>query len=53
MQVKDPYVFDGEHAIGLHAMQGNRASNRGEAEGSWLLSSCGWNLAYILKLRLG
>ena len=25
-----PYVFDWENAIALHAMQGNRASSRGE-----------------------
>ena len=44
MQVKDPYVFDGEHAIGLHAMQGNRASSCGEEEVSWFFSSCGGNV---------
>ena len=27
---KAPPVFDGEHEIALHAMQGNRASSRGE-----------------------
>ena len=32
MQVKAPYVFDGEHRIALHAMQGNRASSHGEGE---------------------
>ena len=33
-------VFDWENAIALHAMQGNRASSRGEGEVSWDLSSC-------------
>ena len=31
-QVKAPYMFDGEHRNALHAMQGNRASSRGEGE---------------------
>ena len=35
------YVFDWENAIALHAMQGNRASSRGEVEVSWVFSSCG------------
>ena len=26
-QIQDPYVFDWENAIALHAMQGNRASS--------------------------
>ena len=34
-QVEDPYMFDWENAIALHAMQGNRASSRGEGEVSW------------------
>ena len=45
-----PYVFDWEIAIDLHAMQGNRASSRGEGEVSWVLSSCGRHLGYILEL---
>ena len=32
-------VFDWENAIALHAMQGNRASSRGEGEISWVFSS--------------
>ena len=27
-----PYVFDWENAVALHAVQGNRASSRGEGE---------------------
>ena len=29
-------MFDWEYAIALHAMQGNRASSRGEGEVSWV-----------------
>ena len=46
-------MFDWENAIALHAMQGNRASSRGEGEVSWVFSSCGGNLGYILELRRG
>ena len=31
-QIEAPYVFDWENAIALHAMQGNRASSRGEVK---------------------
>ena len=48
-----PYVFDWENAVALHAMQGNRASSRGEGEVSWVLSSCCRNVGYILDLRRG
>ena len=37
-------MFDGEHGISLQAMQGTRASSRGEGEVSWFFSSCGKNL---------
>ena len=46
-------MFDWEHGIALHAIQGNRASSRGEGEVSWGFSSCGRKLRYILKLRQG
>ena len=29
-------MFDWENAIALHAMQGNRASNRGKGEVAWV-----------------
>ena len=32
MLFRSPYVFDWENAIALHAMQGTRASSRGEGE---------------------
>ena len=47
---RGPYVFDWENVIALHAMQGNRASSRGEGEVSRFLASCGRHLGYILEL---
>ena len=47
------FMFDGENAIPLHTMQGNRASSLGEEEVSWLFSSCSGNLGYILQLQRG
>ena len=44
-------MFDMENAIAQHAMQGNRASTRGEGEVSRVFSSCGRHVAYILELR--
>ena len=52
-KIEAPYVFDWEYGIGLHAMQGNRASSPGEGEVSWVFSSCSRNLGYILELRQG
>ena len=46
-------MFDWEHGIALHAMQGNRASSLAEGEVPWFSSSCGVNLRYIFKLRWG
>ena len=46
-------MFDWEHGIALHGMQGNRASSLSEREVSWFFSSCGRNLGYILELRWG
>ena len=46
-------MLDWENAIALHTMQGNRAPFRGEGEVSWVFSSCGRNLGYILELRRG
>ena len=43
-QIEAPYVFDWENRIALHAMQGNRASSRGEGEVSWVFMSYGRNL---------
>ena len=46
-------MFDWENAIALHAMIWNRVSSLGEGEVSWVFSSCGRNLGYILELRQG
>ena len=46
-------MFDCENAIALDTMQGKRASSRSERKGSWVFSSCGRNLGYILELRRG
>ena len=46
-------MFDWEHQIALHSMQGNRASYRGEGEVSLVFSNCGRNLGYILEFRWG
>ena len=44
-----PYMFDWENAIAQHAMQGNRASSRGEGEVSWVFSSSRGHLGYSLE----
>ena len=46
-------MFDWENAIALHAMQGYRASSPGEGEISWVFSSSGRYLVYILELWRG
>ena len=53
MQIEAPYLFDWENAITLDTMQGNRASSRGMGKVSWVFSSYGGNLGYILKLWRG
>ena len=52
-EIEAPYVFDWENVIALDTMQGNRASSRGERKVSWVFSSSGGNLGYILELRWG
>ena len=49
-EIEVPYVFDWEHGTPQHEMQGNRASSCGEQEVSWVFSSCGRHLVYILEL---
>ena len=46
-------MFEREHGIALHAIQGNQASSLAKGEVSWFFSSCGGNLGYILELRRG
>ena len=52
-QIEIPYVFDWENAIALDTRQGNQASSRREGNVSWVFSSCGRNLVYILELHRG
>ena len=46
-------MFDWENAIVLDTVQRNRASSRSEGKVSWVFTSCGGNLGYILELRQG
>ena len=46
-------MFDWEHGIDLHAMQGIRASSPAEWDVSWDFSSCGRNPGYIIELHRG
>ena len=48
-EVKGPFMFDVEHGIALHAMQGNQASSHGEGEVLWFFSSCTRNLGIFLS----
>ena len=46
-------MFDLEHGIGLHPMQGIRALAPAEGDVSWDFSSCSRNLGYSLDLQRG
>ena len=50
-KIEDPYGFDWEYGIALHAMHGNRASFPSEGYVSYDFSSCGRNLWYIRELQ--
>ena len=52
-KIEVPYVFDLENGIGLHAMQGNRASFPSEGDVSYDFLSCGRNLGNIRELQRG
>ena len=52
-EIEVPYVFDWEHWPPQHESQGNRTSSCCEGEVSWVFSSCGRHLLYILELRRG
>ena len=43
-------MFDWEEEIALHSIQGNQASSCGKGEVSWVFSSSGRNLGYILEI---
>ena len=46
-------MFDWEHGMALHPMQGIRALNPTEGDVSWDFSSCSRKLGYILELQRG
>ena len=46
-------MFDWEHRIAMHTVQGIRALFPTAGDVSWDFSSCGRNLAYILELQRG
>ena len=52
-KIEAPYVFHRENAIALDTMQGNQASSCREGKVSWVFSSCGSNMGYILELQRG
>ena len=41
--IEAPYVFDWEHGIALHTVQGIPASSPAEGDASWDFSSCSRN----------
>ena len=51
--IEVPYVFDWEHGTPLHEMQRNRASSCADGKLSWIFSSCGRHLVYILEILRG
>ena len=46
-------MFDWEHGIALHPMQGIRASSPAEGDVSWDFLSCGRNLGNVPELQRG
>ena len=44
-------MFDWEHGIAPHPMQGIRASSPANGDVSWNFSGCGMNLGYIQELQ--
>ena len=46
-------MFDWEHGVALHSMQGIRALTPADGDDSWDFSSCSRNLGYILELQQG
>ena len=51
--IEATYVFDWEHGIALHPVQGIQASSPAEGDVSCEFSSCSMNLGYILELEWG
>ena len=52
-QIKDPYLFDWEEGIALHAMQGNRASSFRDQESDGFSRFDSGKLGYVFELRRG
>ena len=52
-EIEVPYIFDWERGTPQHEMQGNWASSFSEGEVSWVFSSCGRHVVYILELWRG
>ena len=52
-EIEVPYVFDWEHGTPLQKMHGNQDSSCSEWDVSWVFSSCGRHLVYILEFRCG
>ena len=50
-EIEVPLVFDLEHGTPQHEMQGNQDSSCGDGEVSWVFSSSGRHLVYILELQ--
>ena len=46
-------MFDWQHGIALHQVQGIQALTPAEGDVSWDFSSCSSNLGYILDLQRG
>ena len=46
-------MFDWEHGIALHTVQGIRALTPAEGDDSWDFLCCSRNLGYILELQRG
>ena len=46
-------MFDWEHGIALHPVQGSGALTPAAGDDSWDFSSCSRNLGYILELQRG
>ena len=51
--IEATYVFDWEHGIALHPVQGIRAFTRAEGDASWDVLCCSRNLRYIIELQRG
>ena len=48
--IQAPYMFDWEHRIALHPVQGIQDLTPAEGDDSWDFLSCSRNLGYILEL---